>query len=221
MKRSRKKQQHWLHPDKLRFKTTEVPYVGHELTASGLKIDEHKVRAIRSMPAPTSVKEVRRFIGIPVFLPHMANVLQPLQPTHWKGRSMGPEHDSVINTVNQALLTAPIPVFFDKQMRNDLESTYGLVAVLLQEGRPIAFASRRLTKAEDGYAQIEPDLLAIVFGYKVSSTNTSLVASLWSIQINRLSTIAKEAYLMRPDGYCACFCNCSDMTCELNTCREG
>ena len=56
MKRSQEKQLR-LHPDKLRFKTTEVPYVGHELTASGLKIDEHKVRAIRDMPAPTSVKK--------------------------------------------------------------------------------------------------------------------------------------------------------------------
>ena len=79
MKRSQGKQLR-LHPDKLRFKTTEVPYVGHELTASGLKIDEHKVRAIRDMPAPTSVKEVRRFIGMANFfsrfMPHMANVLQ-------------------------------------------------------------------------------------------------------------------------------------------------
>ena len=172
MKRSQEKQLR-LDPDKLRFKTTEVPYVGHELTASGLKIDEHKVRAIRDMPAPTSVKEVRRFIGMANFfsrfMPHMANVLQPLHQLTGKNAAWdwGPEHDSAFNAVKRALSTAPILKYFDRQIPTTLQcdaSTYGLGAVLLQEGQPIAFASRRLTKAEEGYAQIERELLAIVFG---------------------------------------------------------
>ena len=117
MKRSREKHLR-LHPDKLWFKTTKVPYVGHELTASGLKIIEHKVRAIRDMQAPTSVKEVRRFVGMTNFfsrfMPHMANVLQPLHQITGKDVAWdwGPEHDSVINTVKQALSTAPILIYF-------------------------------------------------------------------------------------------------------------
>ena len=109
----------------------------------------------------------------------------------------GPEHDSAINTVKRALSTAPILKYsltnkYPLTLQCDA-STYGLGAVLLQEGQPIAFASRRLTKAEEGYAQIERELLAIVFGCKVNSTNTYLVASLWSNQINQpLSTIAKR-----------------------------
>lgn len=42
-------------------------------------------------------------------------------------------------------------------------SKSGLGSVLLQEGQPIAFASRSLTKSEEKYAQIEKELLAIVF----------------------------------------------------------
>ena len=42
-------------------------------------------------------------------------------------------------------------------------SQSGLGAVLLQEGRPVCYASRALTTTEENYAQIEKELLAIVF----------------------------------------------------------
>ena len=43
-------------------------------------------------------------------------------------------------------------------------SQNGMGAVILQNGRPIAYASRALTETEIRYAQIEKELLAIVFG---------------------------------------------------------
>ena len=43
-------------------------------------------------------------------------------------------------------------------------SDTGLGAALIQEGRPIAYTSRSLSDAETRYAQIEKELLAVVFG---------------------------------------------------------
>jgi len=43
-------------------------------------------------------------------------------------------------------------------------SQTGLGAVLTQNGRPLAFASRALSDAETRYAQIEKELLYVAFG---------------------------------------------------------
>ena len=45
-------------------------------------------------------------------------------------------------------------------------SEKGLGAVLIQNGQPVAFASRTLSKTEQRYATIEKECLAIVFGYE-------------------------------------------------------
>ena len=42
-------------------------------------------------------------------------------------------------------------------------SSQGLGAALLQGGQPVSFASRALTETEQQYAQIEKELLAVVF----------------------------------------------------------
>jgi hypothetical protein len=57
--------------------------------------------------------------------------------------------------------------YFDKDAEVTLQcdaSERGLGACILQQGQPVAFASRSLTETEVNYAQIEKELLAIVFG---------------------------------------------------------
>lgn len=63
----------------------------------------------------------------------------------------------------------PVLAFFDTSKDLTLQvdaSKYGLDAVLLQEGKPLAYASKSLTDSEISYAQIEKELLAILWGCK-------------------------------------------------------
>ena len=79
------------------------------------------------------------------------------------------EHDEAIKKLKVALTNAPVLKFFDPKKQLDIQadaSKDGLGACLLQDGHPIANASRALTVSERNYAQIEKELLAIVFAVR-------------------------------------------------------
>ena len=63
-----------LNPKKLKLRLSEVPYIGHLLTPSGVKPDPEKVRAVQEMPNPTGrtraekVKAVQRILGFVNYL---------------------------------------------------------------------------------------------------------------------------------------------------------
>ena len=48
-----------IHPDKMYFRRTEVPFVGHVLTSDGLKMQQAKGTAITSMRTPENTSALR------------------------------------------------------------------------------------------------------------------------------------------------------------------
>ena len=57
-----------INPNKCKFLTEEVTYMGHTLTNAGLKPDKEKVRAITEFPAPHDLHHLRRFIRMVKYL---------------------------------------------------------------------------------------------------------------------------------------------------------
>ena len=83
---------------------------------------------------------------------------------HW---TWSTAQEEAFNKAKQLITTAPILAFYDPQKELYLEndaSEYRLDAVLFQDERPIAYASRMLTDAQTRYAQVEKEMLAISFG---------------------------------------------------------
>ena len=72
-----------LSKEKSKIRQMQVPYVGHLLTAVGLKIDPQKVKAIQEMPETESKEDVKRLLGFVQFLsrylPSLSTVDAPLR----------------------------------------------------------------------------------------------------------------------------------------------
>ena len=76
-------------------------------------------------------------------------------------------HDDAFDKLKKMISEPPVLQYYDLEEEVTLEtdaSDYGLGAVLLQNGRPVAFASRTLTQSERRYSQIEKECLGLVFG---------------------------------------------------------
>jgi hypothetical protein len=50
--------------EKCKFGVTEVNFLGHRITQEGLKMDDHKVKAILDWESPKSVPALRSFLGL-------------------------------------------------------------------------------------------------------------------------------------------------------------
>ena len=72
-----------LNPKKTKLCASELEYVGHKLTADGVRISEEKVQAVLEMPEPTCVENVRTLLGMVTytckFLPNLSSVTEPLR----------------------------------------------------------------------------------------------------------------------------------------------
>lgn len=160
-----------LNKNKCFTRTKEIKYIGHTLSASGLRPDEEKVRAVIELPPPQNKQELLRFMGmiqyLSKFIPNLSDISAPLKllegdtEWHWEETQKGSfEH------LKQLVTNAPTLKFYDINKPITLSvdaSSEGIGAVILQHGQPVAYGSRALTDCQRGYAQIEKELLAIVY----------------------------------------------------------
>ena len=157
---------------KLRFKKQEVVYHGTKFTTEGIQADSSKVKAILNMPDPVDKQGVQRFLGIvnylTPFIPNKAQITEPLRqllkdkaPWNW-----GKPQQEAMKKIKQLLSSEVLLKYYDETKPLTIQadaSQDGLGACLLQDGKPICYASRSMNETEQRYAQIEKELLAIVF----------------------------------------------------------
>ena len=164
-----------LNAEKMKLKMTEVPYTGHLLTREGLHVDPKKVEAIEKIPEPEDAKAVQRLLGsenyLAKFVPHLSDILEPLRWLMDKDTELCwlHIHQEAFDRTKKVLTSTPVLQYYDVKEPVFIQcdaSDGGLGAGLLQDGLPVVYASRALTVTERNYAQIEKELLAIVFTYE-------------------------------------------------------
>lgn len=159
--------------DKCKFGVPEITYLGHKFNVNGMQADDSKVKAIMEMPYPADRKALERFLGMANYLAKFihnyaesVNVLRMLlkKESEWMWE---PQHSNAIDNLKNKLSNAPVLALYSESAPVVVSvdaSSVALGAVLLQEGRPVEFASLTLTETQSRYAHIEKEMLAIVFG---------------------------------------------------------
>lgn len=167
-----------LNYDKCKFGKESITFLGFRLCHGGYKITEEKMEAIKNFKTPSSVEEVRSFLGLMNFVDkficnradithHLRDIIRSKQ-FKWDDNSQA-EFDFMRLKALEGIKKLG---FFNKQDRTELivdASPIGLGAVLVQydgnnKPRIIACASKALADNEKRYPQTHREALAIIWG---------------------------------------------------------
>lgn len=156
---------------KCSFAQQELAYLEHIIQPNGVSTDPEKIQVIQHWPAPTSVKELRSFLGLSgyyrkfvrnygILSKPLTNLLRNGQLYIWTT-----ETEDAFQALKQALITAPVLAMPDFQTPFVVEtdaSDKGIGAVLMQNNHPLAFLSRALGLRHQGLSTYEKESLAIM-----------------------------------------------------------
>jgi len=157
--------------EKCTFCTDRVSFLGYVVTPQGVEVDRAKVEAIHSWPVPTTVTQVRSFLGLAGFYRHFvkdfSTIAAPLHELTKKSTifTWAATHQNAFDMLKDKLTHAPLLQLPDFSKIFELEcdaSGIGLGGVLLQEGKPIAYFSEKLSGPSLNYSTYDKELLALV-----------------------------------------------------------
>ena len=160
-----------INAEKSKFCAKELEYLGYMVTRDGINPTHDKVQALLNIKAPTTRRQLRGFIGMVNFYRDLwirrSDVSAPLTalcsekvPFKWL-----PIHDQAFKTLKRIIAhhtTLTYPDFTKSFDIHTDSSDTQMGAVISQDGKPIAFYSKKLNPSQRNYTTTEKELLAIV-----------------------------------------------------------
>jgi hypothetical protein len=164
-------------PKKCYFFREEVAYLGHMVSAQGIRMDPAKIVKVKEWPVPRTKREVQEFMGLcnyyRKFVKGYANIAHPIYELVKKECEIvfTPERMEAFTNLKEALCSGPVleyPVFDGRRFIVTTDASgKGLGAVLEQEferkEKPIMYASRNLKDHETRYSSLEREALGVMF----------------------------------------------------------
>ena len=158
------------------FLKLETNYLGFVISEDGIQPDQKKIEAIRGLPAPTCVREVRSFIGMRSyyrrFIPNFSQIAEPIvaltrKYAHFKWSDI---HQKAFEFLKDSLTSVPLLVYPDSKKPYTLftdASDTCIGACLTQEcdgdQKPIYYLSHKLSKSQCKWSVVEKEAYAIHF----------------------------------------------------------
>ena len=153
------------------FCRTEVEYLGYLITRNGIKAQPKKVSAIHNMAAPKTRKQLRSFLDLVNhyrdLTQRQSKIIAPLTKLTSKNisfkwtKTKQEAFDKIKMAVSKEIILNYPDFSQEFEIYTDASQTQ-LGAVIAQNGKPIAFYTRKLTSAQQKYTTTERELLAIV-----------------------------------------------------------
>ena len=171
-------QQHQLFAKKSKctFCAKKVEYLGFIVSKDGVATNPTKVEVVKDWPSPKNVWEVRGFQGLTgwycIFIQSYAQIASPITATLKKNKVFlwVPVVEKAFLTLKEALMSMPVlalPNFTNPFLVTTDASGQAIGGVLTQEGRLIAYESRKLRTHELNYPKHDLELLALVHALKI------------------------------------------------------
>ncbi|WRX29259.1 Reverse transcriptase domain - like 10 [Theobroma cacao] len=161
---------------KCEFWLESVAFLGHVVSKEGIQVDTKKIKVVEKWPRPTSVTEIRSFVGLAGyyrrFVKDFSKIVAPLTKLTRKDIKFEwtDACENSFEKLKACLTTAPVlslsqgtggyTVFCDAL-------GVGLGCVLMQHGKVIAYASRQLKRHEQNYPIHDLEMAAIVFALNI------------------------------------------------------
>ena len=161
---------------KCEFWLDRVHFLGHVVSQESIVVDPTKVDAINQWLAPKSVTEIRSFLRLAGyyrrFIEGFVRLAAPLTALTRKERKYEwtMECERSFQELKRRLTSAPIltlPTEGEKFVIYSDASKIGLGAVLMQNGKVIAYASCQLKEHERNYPTHDLELAVVVFALKI------------------------------------------------------
>ncbi|KAJ9529338.1 hypothetical protein QJQ45_013665 [Haematococcus lacustris] len=164
---------------KCEFMRTTLKFLGHVIFAGAIAVDPEKIKSISSWPVPQSLQQLQSFLGaanfVRKFVHNFSVLAAPLTDLCGKAGDSFLWHNwpadelkafaSLKAAVAQVPMlrlpdhTQPFQVYCDASLQ-------GVGAVLMQDGYPLAYLSKKLSSAERNYTTGEQELLALITACK-------------------------------------------------------
>jgi hypothetical protein len=161
---------------KCEFWLDTVKFLGHTIFGEGISIDPSKVQEVMDWKPPTSVHQIRSFLGLAGyyrrFIPDFSRIAKPMTELLKKGVkfSWDQKCEDAFHVLRNHLTTAPVLAQPDVSKPFDIycdASGTGLGCVLMQDHQVIAYASRALRVHEQNYPTHDLELAAVIHALKI------------------------------------------------------
>jgi hypothetical protein len=153
-----------------------VHYLGFLIDQHGIHVDPTKIQVIHDWPAPTTLIELRSFLGLANFyrrfvlgFSHIAWALSHITRGGGKEKfAWGRPQQQAFDDLKKSLCSTPVLSLPNLQQPFDIDtntSDYVVGTILTQHGHPMAYHSEELSYVVHKYPTYDKEIYSIVQAY--------------------------------------------------------